>query len=1222
MSDPNRPDQDPRLNEHQTRVNEPQAGETPAKATPARRRRRWPYVLGTLALLLIVLAALAPYLASTGPGTRLIASTVNGYINGTIRIDDLALSWTGPSKVEGIRVLDPAGQEVLQIDTITWTGGLWSLLKDPYQLQEITARAPEATLALNEKGELTIVEAFRSREPSDKPLPDLRGRFLIENGRIHVRPRQGVPYELRDAAGRVSLDSLSNWEGTLQLTAPGGGVVQSRFSLQDLLSNDRIDLLQARGTLNVQTVEPLDAGEIGAIFQPDTGMKGKAKIDLAAAFESGKVDANLNTSVTGLSTSPRSGAQIRPIDVALSGKLAGTRDQVTADLELTGEPGGIQTQVAFAPSRRLLEVDFQQVLGSLLTGKTVALPEFTAVTNGSLDIPRLTQAVPALLNVRQGVEVAEGALIINDLAIRGGDAPALSGMVQFTRLRARQDGRDIEVEPVVAALDVTVPEQGLQIRRAEFTSAFARIRGTGDASRLTLVLEIDSERFREQMGRIFDLGVHAMDAQLTGRAELARTSDDRADVSLDVAAEGIRYLRDGRELRFRNARLTGDSHLALAGTRVTRWATENTRLVLEDQAAITAQGFYALGDATFELALKMEPTRVEYLASKLQQLEMDLPEGLSGHATAQARALRSGQDAPIQSAGQLVLNDLARTGRPIGKGQTSLAWAGGQYDPDGLIQVASASLESSFARAAARKIAYRPGQARTLSATLEADTLIAELMAALAPLAGWQDPPAIAGRFHFSGEIGSTGDVLTFKGQGGVDEFVAGAGEQAVRDPRVQFATAARINSQSETIDLERFDLTSQLARLQLTGLIEQYRTRRNLNLTCVYDAQWAPLVNLLHEFAPATTQLVSIAGSTSDKFQIRGPLNPLEAKSPFGSLTAQPNVTWDSARLAGLSVGPARLSPRLADGQIAIPASSIPASGGTLNLAGTIDLTTPQPLYRLPGQHQMLQNVRVDTHLSRELLSRFNPVFAEVSEIDGTASLAVQNLVLPLGGEFTEAAGSGRLGLSQMQLRPQGFLNTLLELGSLAKPAAGATRDMYTVRMSDLDFAIQNGRIGYDNFTLFFHANDFDLKFRGSVGLDGTLDLIVSVPVRPGLLERFGVQGQLVEHSRALAGVRVDIPVSGTRRAPRLDLSAVDIKPLIAQATRKTIEGEAGQAIGRLIGTSTGPADQPGRERRDGKDSAPPDPRRIGEEALKGIFGGRESEGGRREDRERRRGR
>jgi hypothetical protein len=157
----------------------------------------------------------------------------------------------------------------------------------------------------------------------------------------------------------------------------------------------------------------------------------------------------------------------------------------------------------------------------------------------------------------------------------------------------------------------------------------------------------------------------------------------------------------------------------------------------------------------------------------------------------------------------------------------------------------------------------------------------------------------------------------------------------------------------------------------------------------------------------------------------------------------------------------------------------------------------------------------------------------------EGHASLRVKDIELPLGEMMkSSGAGTGNLEMIDVRMKPAGLLGQLIMLGGLAE-------DLYAVEVSGLDFVIQDGRIRYKDFTLLF-AQSYDMKFYGSVGLDGTLDLVVSLPVRPALLQKLKVPGASEEMASALDGLRVDIPIAGTRANPRLDLAKVDIGALL----------------------------------------------------------------------------
>jgi hypothetical protein len=71
---------------------------------------------------------------------------------------------------------------------------------------------------------------------------------------------------------------------------------------------------------------------------------------------------------------------------------------------------------------------------------------------------------------------------------------------------------------------------------------------------------------------------------------------------------------------------------------------------------------------------------------------------------------------------------------------------------------------------------------------------------------------------------------------------------------------------------------------------------------------------------------------------------------------------------------------------------------------------------------------------------------------------------------------------------------------------------------------------------------------------------------VRTALLKRFGVSGPVAEYARLLEGARVRIPIVGTRLKPRLDLSRVDIRPLIQQAIRAFLAEEAVKRAAEIL--------------------------------------------------------
>ena len=148
-----------------------------------------------------------------------------------------------------------------------------------------------------------------------------------------------------------------------------------------------------------------------------------------------------------------------------------------------------------------------------------------------------------------------------------------------------------------------------------------------------------------------------------------------------------------------------------------------------------------------------------------------------------------------------------------------------------------------------------------------------------------------------------------------------------------------------------------------------------------------------------------------------------------------------------------------------------------------------------------------------------------------------------------------------------------LLELVSLA--GIKDAQELLSIKLKGAVFKVKDGRIHYDDFTLIF-PTEFDTKFHGSVGLNDSLDLVVSVPIRPDLLRKLGVSGDVERYAEMLVGTRVDIPLVGTRTKPLLDLTRVDTKKLMesvlkgegrvggARPDRRSARRQEGQGEGR----------------------------------------------------------
>lgn len=1162
-----------------------EASAQPASGPPARpRRRRWSRRLAIALLvvlgLIVLLVGFAPYIASGQAVSGFAVSLANDRLLGEIQIGGLSLSWRGPCEVRNLQVSDPGQREVLQVSKITYAGGVWRLLTAAEAFEELTIDSPHAVLHLTPDNEITLVQAFRTREPSAPttsgagPLPEPRGRVVIRGGAVRVTRDGGPAYEVPDLNGQIDLQSLGDIAGKIELTLADGSKLATEAAIRELVSGDKLGLSGATGTLRVQTEGDIDVGPLADVAAPDSGLAGKANLNVDATIKEGALRADFTTNVSGLQTRQRDGASVSPIDLGLTGHVDWTPEKVAAQTTLTGEAGHARADVSYQPSDQPVTLSLDELLSAILTGESIELPDFAVEAQASVDLAALERAVPGLLHIRPGQQITGGKLEVSALSARGGSKPAATGSIVLKDVTTTSEQRTTRLEPISLGFDAVLETgKGLDIRRAELQSSFARIVASGVAADLRATFDSDLAKLKRELGQVFELGSFELAGNLGGTLELARTSDERVDVALQVTADGARYGADDRRFELPRASLSQTGYLALADQKVSRFVATEAKADLNGEVVATGSGWYDLQKQAFHADVDAVRADLTFASSRAAALGMDDLDRYAGTLLVQATVDRGAGDQPIASDGNLVARDITVDGQPLIEQDATVNWSGVRLAPDtSQIRVESAQLKSALAAMTAKDVRWQSGEQLVLDGKVEGSADLARCLRAAGVVAKWEQTPAIAGRLSLDTNVATANGTVSLVGQGGIDQFEIGVGEQTVREDRLQFEYDAQLDQQKDKITVGKTRIASGPLSAELAGTIEQVSTTGVLALSGRYDASWEKVTALLHELAPATADTVVVKGRSTSEFRVTGPMKQPDVTPAYRGVESGLKIAWDSADLYGVAMGGAKLSPSLRDGQLTLPTATIPASKGKVRLGGAIDLTAADPILNLPGEMRILDKVAITRGLGASMLSRINPVFLHMSRVEGTVSLKTQDVSFPLGETLkTRSRGSGRLDLVNMKMQPGGLLAELLTLGGIPE------RDQYAVDISGLDFAIKDGRISYKDFTLTF-TDEFNMKFYGSVGLDETLDLVVSLPIGAAMLERLGVRGPVAKYARKLTGSRVDLPIVGTRLKPKLDLSRVDVESLIAGV----VQEEAGKKIGDLLRGLQGGDDKDKKDRKE----------------------------------------
>ena len=539
-----------------------------------RKRRRWLRRLIVVVVVLVGLLVAAPHVLSSAWGTNLVTSMVNGRIKGRIELGDLSISWLGPISARGLKVLDPEGRSVLEVESVQCAPGLIGAARSWEDFGRVEVRSPRAVLYLDAKGQPSLARALepvgaaapgrRQPEKREKPEkqpaepPDLRGGLLLTGGSVRVVQPEGRSYTVEDIRVQCDVATLNDLRAQFSCALQGGGKIEAEAAVKDLLRGAGADGKSASATLSVKTPSEIDLAPIGAFAnRPEVG--GKLGLTVSGNYDADRMKGDAVLAVTGLRAAARRQDQPEPVDLKLTVEASGTPEKQSGSAELAGGAGSLKITGGYVPQPGRKLPTPEQVLAAILDGKPVELPQVEVTADGKLDVARLAKAVPSLLNVRPDVQVTGCVLSVDGLALQGGARPRLTGQIALKDLAAVQAGKAVRWEPMTVDLSVLTDEGGaLKIDKASVASAFATLRASGTVAKADLSADVDLDGMHKQLGQVLDFSGFALSGRLkaTAAAERTQTAPITLKIDLDAEAVDATYAPTGPD---------GGAALALAG---------------------------------------------------------------------------------------------------------------------------------------------------------------------------------------------------------------------------------------------------------------------------------------------------------------------------------------------------------------------------------------------------------------------------------------------------------------------------------------------------------------------------------------------------------------------------------------------------------------------------------------------------------------------------------
>ncbi|MGB2997449.1 MAG: hypothetical protein WBC59_02280 [Phycisphaerae bacterium] len=420
------------------------------------------------------------------------------------------------------------------------------------------------------------------------------------------------------------------------------------------------------------------------------------------------------------------------------------------------------------------------------------------------------------------------------------------------------------------------------------------------------------------------------------------------------------------------------------------------------------------------------------------------------------------------------------------------------------------------------------------------------------------------------------------------DVCIYPAEDRCWREPRADLTLAARVafndERRAENISVEDLSLAASGGTLKVTGGAKRSAGAWNVTASVqgdgdvavlvkqVTDCLGRPAINLAGrwrldagvEVPPSRPFALHLAGGAKNLVFQTGEDETMaglqNVRAQDVTLTANlsgppPSADAETGFLSGLvgdgSLGVGRIDCdgvrgdegvirwKLADGQVNLTPDSDHPSGlkvseGLVRLDGCVDLRTDPPRWRLDEPLRLADGIRLHSRLAKEFLRHISPLVGFTVNPEGVLFVTLEEADIPLGSKIKE---EGRV---RGEFRVEDFRAELAEPLATAVQLAGLNPTTKQRLFGPVPIDLRDG-------LFYLHDSNVELvegvrlQAKGTVGLDGRLDITLGLPLTRNLLRRVGIQ---VKQEQLLVDQALTIPMTGT-----LDKPVVDPKALLRHA-------------------------------------------------------------------------
>jgi translocation and assembly module TamB len=406
-------------------------------------------------------------------------------------------------------------------------------------------------------------------------------------------------------------------------------------------------------------------------------------------------------------------------------------------------------------------------------------------------------------------------------------------------------------------------------------------------------------------------------------------------------------------------------------------------------------------------------------------------------------------------------------------------------------------------------------------------------------------------------------------------------------------------------VTINRLSLESSTLGLAATGSVSDRAAQPMVELTGTVSYDWSQLSRLLTPWTGGGVQLV---GGGPRPFAIRGPVGIASLASPSAADAVPPTVqvpeswlgggspeqrrqsptrpitlpvtaaakplavtdwlrevslttstTWAAAELGGIRLDPGEMNVRLFEGQLAFGPFDIGASGGRLQAAPWIKLLPlPGELVVPPGR--LVERVALTPEMCNRWVRWVVPLLGKSTSTEGLVSVDAGGGRIPLGDPFGGEM-SGQILFERLEVTPSGamqpLVNLIVKLQSVIDPrfAFGDKAVLLRVRPEPVQVRLAERRLWHEGLVM--DSGQLSIRTKGSVGGDGSLDMLVELAFRGDIAGQTPVIAKLLQ-------TPLVIPLRGTVHRPQFDAGHID--SILGRIVENTAEAVINDGLSRGI--------------------------------------------------------